>query len=333
MRGKTTSTRPWPLAVLALALAGFACTGAGGSGPSSAGAPEVRLTTSLETVYYKVDGLTTKEIFNSVEADGPELDGLAEGKLASGLTEDESSFQWEFVEYSAYCELEFVEIRVNLVVTLPEHAHPEALSVGQSARWRAFAEEVAAHEQRHVDIHLERMTSFKATLEGFPARFSDCDALASRVELAWDVERDLDEQQQEAFHRSEEQRTQLVTGPFRGQVDVNQGELDRLDRRLDQLSAETQELKSLVVGIEGQAGPLMQGMESIRREYPSLTLPTDVFETFQRLLSEWNRLNDRRNDLIAEINGLVALRNQAVAEINMLVEETNLLLEEIAWLS
>ena len=333
MRRDMTPTRTWPLAVLALALAAFACTGAGGTGPFSDGAPKVRLTTSLETVYYNVEGRTTKEIFNSVEANGPELEGLTEGKFASGLTEDESSFKWEFLQYTAYCELESVDIRVNLVMTLPEHADPDALSAGQSARWRTFAEEVAAHEQRHVDIHLERMASFKTTIETFPARFSDCDTLGSVIELAWDVERDFDDQQQEAFHRSEEELTQRVTQPLQEQVDINQGELARLERMRSQQSVETGELKSAVAEIEERAEPFMQGMESIRRSYPGLALPPDVYDRFQRLLSEWNGLNDQRNTLVEEINRLVALHNQTVGEINRLVEETNRLLEDLAWLS
>ena len=299
----------------------------------SNGVPEVRFTTSVETVYYNVQGRTTQEIFNSVEEDGPEFEGLGDGKFASGLTEDQSSFKWEFLEFNTHCELELVEISVNLVVTLPEHAEPEALSAEQSARWQAFAAEVAVHEQRHVDIHLDRMASFKSTIETFSTRFSDCETLGSRVELAWEAERALDEQQQEAFHQSEEQRTQRVTRPIQEQVDINQEALARLKQQLNQLSTETGQRTSTIAELEARAEPFLRGMESIRRQYPSLMLPPDVFESFQRLQDEWNDLNDQRTALVEEINRQVTLRNQTVDAINRLVEETNLLLEDIAWLS
>jgi len=328
-----SSTRYWLFGIFLIALAGLACNAIGGTEPAPDKAPTVRLIQSLETVYYRVQGLTTEEIFHSVEAQGPELEGLGEGKFASGLTEDQSSFKWEFLSYDAHCDLDFVEISINLVVTLPEHLEAHRLSAEQAVRWQAFAEEVAVHEQQHVDIHLERMASFKSTLETFPTRFTDCKTLSSRIELAWEVERALDEQQQEAFHQSEEQRTQRLTRPIQNRVDINQEELSRLRRLSDDLSAQTRELRAAIAELEAQSRPLMQEMESIQARYPSLTLPSSIFETFQRLLNEWNTLNGQRNALVEQINLQVELRNQTIDTANELVEETNLLLEEIAWLS
>lgn len=293
----------------------------------------MHLNTSLETVYYSVQGFTTREIFDSVESDGPELEGLGDGKFASGLTEDQSSFKWEFLEYSSHCNLDIVEISVNLVVTLPEHAAPEGLSPEQAARWQTFAEEVAIHEQRHVDIHLERMASFKSTIETFSRRFSDCDALDSKIELAWEAERALDEQQQEEFHQSEEQRIERITRPTRNQIDLNEEEMLRIQSLLDTGSQEVRRLRSDIAIIEGQARPFMEAMEAIQGQYPLLNLPPVVFEEFQDLLNEWNTLNDQRNVIVDEINQRVQLRNEYVEAINLLAEETNLLLEEIAWLS
>jgi predicted secreted Zn-dependent protease len=327
------ATRIWLFSVLALTFAAIACTGFKGTESALDSVPEVRLNTSLDTVYYSVRGLTTEEIFNSVEVDGPELEGLGDGKFASGLTEDISSFKWEFLKYESYCDLEVVEISVSLVITLPEHVDPGALSAEQSARWLAFAEEVAVHEQQHVDIHIDRMKSFKSTIETFSTRFSDCDTLGSRIELAWEVERALDEQQQEEFHLSEEVRTHRVTQPIQERVDRNQAEMARLHQLINDRSTEIQNLRSATAEVGVQSESFMQGMNAIQKEYPSLALPPDVFVTFQNLLGEWNSLNEQRNAFVEEINQQVTLRNQTVDAVNLLVGETNLLLEEIAWLS
>ena len=327
------ATRIWLFSALALTLAAIGCTGFRGAESALDSVPEVHLNTSLDTVYYSVRGLTTEEIFNSVEVDGPELEGLGDGKFASGLTVDKSSFKWEFLEYDSYCDLEVVEISVNLVVTLPEHVDPGTLSAEQSSRWLTFAEEVAVHEQHHVDIHIDRMKSFKSTIETFSTRFSDCGTLGSRIELAWEVERALDEQQQEEFHLSEEVRTHRVTQPIQERVDRNQAEMARLEQLLTDMSAEIRNLRSAIAEVGVQSDSFMQGMKAIQKEYPSLTLPPDVFVTFQNMLGEWNSLNELRNDLVKELNQQIDLRNQSVGAVNLLVGETNLLLEEIAWLS
>jgi predicted secreted Zn-dependent protease len=326
-------TRTWVIAALTLVLAVVACTTPSGGESASTNAPEVTLNTNLETVYYRVQGLTTREIFESVKAVGPELDDLEDGKFASGLTGDQSSFKWEFLEFSGHCDLDIVEISVNLVVTLPEHAEPEALSAEQAARWGAFARGVAIHEQHHVDIHLNRMASFKSMIETFSRRFSDCDALGARIELAWDAERALDEEQQEEFHRSEEQRTALNTRAMRQRVDMIGAEMSRIQAELDASAQKSRQLRADIAILEAQADPLMHAMEDIQRRHPLLNLPPREFEEFQNLLDEWNILNDQRNVLVNEINEHVTLRNEYLETINRLVEETNLQLEEIAWIS
>lgn len=53
----------------------------------------IRLTTSLDTVYYPVIGETTQEIFASMEANAPDSEAVAKGRFAAGLTDAESSYE------------------------------------------------------------------------------------------------------------------------------------------------------------------------------------------------------------------------------------------------
>ena len=166
---------------------------------------DIRLTTSLDTVYYIVSGETTEEIFDSVKANGPDAEAQVEGRITAGLAESDRSYNFEYLDLGAYCELQSADINMRLVVTLPSHQDTSALSDIQLTRWQGFAEGVAIHEQHHVDIYTERIESFKNRLESLPEQFSNCDLLRSSIATAWELESALDEQEQAAFHQSEEQ--------------------------------------------------------------------------------------------------------------------------------
>ena len=115
----------------------------------------VRLTTSRDTVYYLVTGATTQEIFDSLEANGPDTGQELGERFTSGLAEAESSYQIELLDDGESCEVQSVAINLKLVVTLPQHSNPSSLSNLQLRRWRQYVRQVATHEQHHVDIHYQ----------------------------------------------------------------------------------------------------------------------------------------------------------------------------------
>ena len=293
--------------------------------------PSVRLTHSLNTVYYPITGTTTRDIFDSVEANGPDLGQVLEGRFTSGLTESESSYEIEFLNHGESCELQSVVISLDLVVTLPEHSDPSSLSGLQLRRWQDFAEGVAVHEQTHVDIFIEGTEAFKNGVEHLPERFSDCDALKASVSPIWELESIVTDQKQERFHESEELLSQRLRGPVQQHIDDNELELAELQDELTRVSSEIDELELQIDGIDGSMQPYDARIAAIEDQYPDLVLPSDTFDEYERLQEEWNGLNDLRNGFVTQVNALVERHNRIIEDFNQLTKQTNQLIEELAW--
>src|SRR5207247_520740 len=114
----------------------------------------VVLKTSSSTRYYSVRGTTTGVIFDDIERNGL-FDTKA--RRAIGLTSGEWSIDWRGIETRpGLCSPESMTITLNLVVTLPQHDQLNDLSRDIRTNWQRFAARVAAPEQRHVDIHVNR---------------------------------------------------------------------------------------------------------------------------------------------------------------------------------
>lgn len=293
---------------------------------------DIRLTISRDTVYYLVSGETTKEIFDSVEANGPDYGVVTKGRFASGLTEVEPSYKWEFLDYATYCELKSVDINVRLVVTLPKHTTPQALSDLQLSRWKDFADGVAVHEQNHVDIYIDRIEAFKKELESFPEKFLDCDSLESSLVLAWESEWILAEQEQDAFHLTEEQLSQHLRQPVQMQIDQNESDLGQLQYKLDSLSSEINALILNIDDIERSTLPYEARMDAIQDQYPDLVLPSVIFDEYEGLRAELERLINLQNEVVNHENDLVQQYNRTTEEFNRLTEQTNQLIDELTWL-
>ena len=294
--------------------------------------PGIRLTYSLDTVYYPVTGTTTQEIFDSVKANGPDSELELQGRFTSGLTESDSSYRSEFVDHGDYCELQSAVANLDLVVTLPQHSAPSSLSDLQLGRWQDFADGVAVHEQHHVDIYIERIEAFKESLESFPERFSDCDSLESTIASAWELEKVLTDREQEAFHESEEQLSQRVREPVQQQIDENELKLAEYQDALTQLSLEIEELNSQIDDFEESMQPYDARISAIKDLYPDLVLPQDTFDEYRQLIVEWNRINDLRNGAVTQLNSLVDQHDRAVDELNRLTEQTIQLIDQLNWL-
>src|SRR5439155_4632657 len=116
--------------------------------------------TSVSTGYYPVRGTTTAAIFAAIDANG-----LVEtsGQRAVGMTSVEWKLTSGDVDVRAVpCVFPSLTVMLHLVVMLPRHETPDDLPADLRDRWERFVARVAAHEQRHVDIHLEGAKAMKA---------------------------------------------------------------------------------------------------------------------------------------------------------------------------
>ena len=293
----------------------------------------IRLTTSWDTVYYAVDGRTTTEIFDSLEANGPTSGLETSERFTAGLTEADQSFEYVLSSGFLRCELESANINLSMVVTLPRHANRSGLSPDLLSRWLAFKDNVEAHEQRHVDIYNNSMEEFERGLAGdYSRRFSDCDSLTSRLTADWELQQDLVGQEQDAFHVSEEQRSKGLRGPVQIQIDQAEAELARLQDKLDRGSSTIIELRSKIDTQEQSAAVYESQMDAIQSSYPDLVLPPDVFDTFEGLRAQWSTHNDLRNEFVGELNEAVRSNNETVEEFNGLIDDIAELREKLAWL-
>ena len=301
-------------------------------GTASTSDIDVRLVQSLDTVYYPVTGTTTQDIFDSVKANGPDSETEIAGRFTSGLAQSSPSYRYNFIDRGGSCELESVEIELGLVVTLPQHSDLQSLSTFQQGRWLEFAEGVSVHEQTHVDIYVEGARAFQGRVKGLHEKFGSCDDLKSSLTSAWEAEKGLTDQKQDAFHRSEAQLSLELRGPVQKQIDDNKLVLTDLQEAIASGSSEIESLKGQIDELDGAMRPFDDQLAAIRSEYPDLKLPPDVFEEYEGVLAEWRALNDQRNAVVEQLNALVASHNLAVEESNLLSDETNRLIDEIAWL-
>ncbi len=213
------------------------------STPSESVAPRIRFDSSFETVYYLVSGTTTSAIFDSVESQGPDYEQETAGQFTAGLTENNSSYEVQFLDYGRSCGLRSAVVSLRIVVTLPQHSNTSSLSDLQRQRWLEFTKGVEVHEQTHVDIHIRRTEAFKKRMEGLSQRFSDCETLESSLRAVWDLEAALNDEQQEAFHEAEEQISRRLRDPVQLQIDGNKIRLTEFEASLDQISSEIDALK------------------------------------------------------------------------------------------
>ena len=190
---------------------------------------DVSLVQSLDTDYYLVTGTTTRDIFDSVKANGPDAGTLAKGHFTSGLTESAASYSYGFIDQGESCELQDVEVELGLVVTLPRHSDSASLSTVQLGRWQEFVEGVRVHEQTDVDIYIEGIEAFEQRVRGLPQEFTTCEDLEASLSTAWETEQALTGSNQEAFHQSEEQRSLELRGPVQQHIDDNKLAMADLD--------------------------------------------------------------------------------------------------------
>lgn len=299
--------------------------------PQSASGIAVNISTSFDTVYYNVNGQTAEEIFSSVRANGPEVE-VSDGHFAAGLTENAVSFQYAFQEGPGYCDIHSVDISLDLTVTLPRHAAESSLPAIQLGRWREFEARIDVHEQRHVDIHLQRIAIFKTQVEVLPTRAADCNTLENTLTLAWRDEKVVNDRAQDAFHQEEALWSEAVRGPLRTQISQHLAERDRLQVEISSVTLELESLRNEIDDLRQEGQPLADRMAGIQAIYPDLTLPPDVFAEYSQLQESLSAISDQRNFLVDRLNALVIQHNENVAEFNRLTALANTLTEDLNWL-
>lgn len=320
-------------AVVALSLScggGDAPSHGGDSSTSSQLSPaepsdvDIKLDPSLETTYYDVQGTTTEAIFSYIERNGP-TDG--EGKRGSGLTSVVWGYEWQGGPETGECSIRSMTIKAEMVVTLPRHADPEALSPAIRSNWDEYAKSVAVHEQTHVDIYNAGAEAIRQRmLEIGP--MASCDELEAEIKRVWAEQQTEINEQQAEFHEQEFDRLAQQRAPIGAKIDANRVEINSLQaqiRTLDgAITALRNEIDSLITDINAvdqQITQVNQSSESAQDKQAKLVI----------LVQQRNALQSRHNSAVDEHNQALSDREPLVAQRDQLIDETNELVDEFNW--
>lgn len=305
------------------------------SGPTSAAAEpaataapanRVLLQTSQATRYYDVRGTTTNPIFDYIERNGP-TDGA--GQRGSGLTSAKWSYVWKGDATRAGCSIGSMTINVDLVVTLPRHEQPSALTAAIQTNWDKFVKEVAAHEQRHVDIYLEGAKTMQERMAAIPVK-TTCPELERDLTSTWSGQQKEIEVAQERFHSEEEAKIAAARQPIKAQMDANRLRLAALDRQIQDSEKKIQSLRDEIKSLEGQIEPLKAELERIESTYGT-NLPPAVFARYESLRPVYNALAQRYNVAVDQHNVAVDEQSRFAAEHERLIVATNTFVEAYNW--
>ena len=297
----------------------------------------VTLTTTKATTYYSVRGTTTSTIFEEIEANGlVEVDGKramglavanSEVKLNTREIVERWSGGWRRFETDdgAPCTPESVTITLNLVVTLPRHERLNDLSTDLRERWRYFAAAVAAHEQRHVDIFVNRTNAAKTRIEAALEKWPSCTDLETTLRSLWTKHEAETKDAQREFDAEDRARILNDRKPLQAEIDTRKARLTALSTELRQLDATLEDLSR-------RAGAVRVKVDAVTTEIAkangTCSRPT---ERVQRLCRQYNALVVTHNALVAEHSSVVDHRNALAGDHNALIEDINGLVEALNW--
>ena len=297
--------------------------------PTATPTPSIVVSTNVSTIYYEVYGLTTDEIFDSIEVNGPRLES---DELGLGLASWKyTGLDWRLRPGLTSCGIGSASLTVDIVVTLPRLVSFEDVGTGLQRRWEKLEAEISAHEQRHVDIVLAGVESLKSKLETTEPQPS-CPTLSSTIEAVWLEQVRLIDEGQEAFHSEERVRLESLRVPLQSQFDANTAQLQFLESQiasLDALLADNDAtLQVNAMELERQE----QEIDKITAAYPSNVLPPPVFDLYEVLVDSYNLNLAQFNALVEQYNATLANRSSVASQHEALRIETNQLADEIFWI-
>lgn len=289
--------------------------------------PNINLETSLSTTYYPVSGTSTEAIFADIETNGPSDDS---GQRGSGLTSVVWGYEWQRDTTSdGECVIDSMTIRADMTIELPQHTDEASLDASTLANWREYADGVAAHEQRHVDIYLAGANDIKNALEEVGSK-PDCDELKDDISTIWSDQQSRINSLQEAFHSEEDLRLSASRGPIEQQIEINRAALDVLQSQISQLDQQIRTVKAEIDALDAEVERIDAQIQQINDQFQG-TLPATVHQRLQDLLQQGNDLLSSYNAKVEEHNSALSQRASLVGEYDALLAATNDLVDDFNW--
>ena len=294
------------------------------AGTATQDADSIQLQQSSSLDYYPVYGTTSQEIvaymtnYGPVSSDG--MRGLGIAKPVLGLT-------WQPEQRAGACYIGSMSITIEVAVTVPRHAQLDALSPGLRTLWLEFADSIAKHEQRHVDIYFDGMKQLQRDMTNLSPARDGCTTLSTSVQSTWTTDIDRIKAAQDKFHADEDARLSAQRSALKSQYEATDVQLASLRGEIGSLETQTKGLESELTTLSAQATTLGLQLDAIKEKYPTLVLPPDVFSQFERLRVPYNVLISRYEDLTEQHDSLVDKRNALATQHDGLVDTRNRLVD------
>ena len=290
-------------------------------------APRVDLTTSEATTYYPVTGTTTEDIFASIEANGP-TDNV--GQQGSGLTSVDWEYKWTGDKApSGECSIRELTVSAAIVVELPQHQDEALLPVTLLSNWQEYAQGVADHEQRHVDIYLEGAQDIQAAMREIDVQ-ENCDLLEEIIDEVWNDQQARINALQDSFHNDENARLAASRGPLELEIDANRDKLESLQAQIAVLDQQISTLQSEIAVFDNEVANIDTQIKQINQQFPN-ELPETIRQRLEQLIEQSNDLLSTYNQKVEEHNAAVFARNALSDQYDALLLETNQMVDEYNW--
>jgi len=281
---------------------------------------------SVRAESYPVTGGMTEAIFDSIERNGPRVDG----EPAYGSISGKPDATWELAQAGGgLCEIGSMTFTFDLTITLPEHQQLASLSAQLLTKWQGFVAAVKKHEDRHAEIYAAGVPRLREAMVSIPAQ--PCGAMGAEVQRTWLVQSELLKQEQDQFHAEDNARLATLRAPTKAQLDANEARLKSLEAEINNLDAEQAKIVAELSRIESRLPSLEGEIRGLEQSYPA-GAPGDVVRRYESLIAEYNGLVERYRGLATGGNALIARRNSLVDEHNRLVTARQSIFEQYAWL-
>lgn len=109
------------------------------------------LESSIETVYYDVEGTSLNQIGQSLRQRGP----VTGGKTFFGLTEWSLNTNYNWVERDTGCSIEDLVVRIGITITMPRWDAPAGAPHELLQTWNRFKHSLREHEHGHARLAQE----------------------------------------------------------------------------------------------------------------------------------------------------------------------------------
>lgn len=142
------------------------------------GGPPESITVDDRIEYYRIEGRTARELVAQMELLGPV--GSVTGRRAAGYTESEVAWEHSHEMREGACRLNYLDVSVTIVITLPEWVRPTRERPALAAQWKGFMANLREHEATHRQHGLQAAAAVRQAILAMPPH-ADCRSLERAI--------------------------------------------------------------------------------------------------------------------------------------------------------